>query len=138
MEHNQGFTWSHWTSPSGDYSHSITLACPPWSSRQRHNKHTKKAFSFMVRYCTSWVREARVNKITQKGWTLYSSDCCSVRRITFTEKDAKKVSTYARWYSLLRVNHSPNWQSTGEASVCATSRYVPYDVCIPTHNNNWN
>ena len=26
------------------------------------------------------------------------------RRITFAEMDAKKVSTYARWYSLLRVN----------------------------------
>jgi hypothetical protein len=25
-----------------------------------------------------------------------------------TEKDAKKVSTYARWYSLLRVNFTLN------------------------------
>jgi len=26
IEHNQGFTWSHWTLPSGNYSHRTALA----------------------------------------------------------------------------------------------------------------
>ena len=32
IEHNQGFWRSHWTFPSGDYSHRIAPARPPWSS----------------------------------------------------------------------------------------------------------
>ena len=36
MEHNQGFTWSHWTSPSEDYMRRITPACPSWSGFLPH------------------------------------------------------------------------------------------------------
>ena len=32
IEHDQGFTRSHRTSPSGNYLHRIPLAHPPWSS----------------------------------------------------------------------------------------------------------
>ena len=31
MDHNKGFTRSHWTLPLGDYLHRITPARPPWS-----------------------------------------------------------------------------------------------------------
>jgi hypothetical protein len=31
IDHNQGFTRSHWTSASGNYTHRIAPARPPWS-----------------------------------------------------------------------------------------------------------
>jgi hypothetical protein len=32
MNHDQGFTWSHWMLPSDNYLHRIAPARPPWSS----------------------------------------------------------------------------------------------------------
>jgi hypothetical protein len=32
IEHNQGFTRSHWMLPSGNYLHGTAPARPPWSS----------------------------------------------------------------------------------------------------------
>ena len=44
IDHDQGFTRSHWTSPSGDYSHRIAPALPPWSSMAATQHAHKKNF----------------------------------------------------------------------------------------------
>ena len=55
IEHGQGFTRSQWTSPSGDYSHRIALASPPWSSTAATQQTQQKNF---LRYGTSRIRKA--------------------------------------------------------------------------------
>ena len=96
MEHNQGFTRSHWTSPRGNYLHRIALARLPWSLMAATQQAHKKKL-LVLQYITAY---AKLVKKDTKG-TLYSSHSkCKFIEIAIDKKKAETVGIFSSYQTL--------------------------------------
>ena len=96
IDHNQGFTRRHWTSPSGNYSHRISPASPPWSSTAA-TQQTQQQKTFRV---TVHCAYAKLVKKDTKG-TLYSSHLkFEFVEITIDSEKAETIRNFSSYQTL--------------------------------------